>query len=171
MWFLLTHVADVVGRAQTTSSTSTTTPASVPRPFCRTLVLTLAAACFIGLLADLVSVLRKADGDDGPLPTVARSSGISFLVLTLAAASTFVVLPDLFACDEVSDQVDPDIACVTLRLGYLLPFVAPKTPRSGWSPPLAQHAVPDGQQVENPQHLVPPQDSNCPRSCSRCHRP
>ncbi len=88
-----------------------------------TLVLAVAALCFVGFLGDLVTVLRKADVSDGPLPTVALISGIGFLVLTLAAGTMFGVLPNLIAFDEVSAQVDPDIASVTVQLGYLLLFL------------------------------------------------
>ncbi len=90
--------------------------------FVAPLVLAVAALCFVGFLGDLVTVLRKADVSDGPLPTVALISGIGFLVLTLAAGAMVSVLPILIAWDSVSAQVDPDIASVTVTLGYLLLF-------------------------------------------------
>ncbi len=90
--------------------------------FVAPLALAVAALCFVGFLGDLVTVLRKADVSDGPLPTVALISGIGFLVLTLAAGATVSVLPILITWDSVSAQVDPDIASVTVTLGYLLLF-------------------------------------------------
>lgn len=97
-------------------------PGVQAQAFAGTLVLALAAVCFTGFLADLVSVLKLTDRSDGPLPVVALISGVGFLVLTLVAGAMFVVLPNLIAFDEVSDQFDPDIASVTVQLGYLLLF-------------------------------------------------
>ncbi len=90
--------------------------------FAGTLVLVVATLCFIGFLADLVDLLRRAD-EDGPLPTVALAGGVGFLVLTIVAGAMFVVLPNLIAFDEVSVEVDPDLAAVIVQLGQILLFV------------------------------------------------
>lgn len=84
------------------------------------LVLAIAAVCFLAFLSDLVDLLRRAGGSDGPLPTLALAGGVGFLVLLLSAGCMFTVLPNLIAFDEVSDQLDPDIAAVTVQVGYLL---------------------------------------------------
>lgn len=88
--------------------------------FVGTLVLNIAGVCFLAFLSDLVNLLRRAGGPDGPLPTLALAGGVGFLVLLLSAGCMFVVLPNLIAFDEVSDQLDPDIAAVTVQVGYLL---------------------------------------------------
>ena len=130
VWVFLTHVPAAVDAPDHILDVYDE-PGVRAQAFAGTLVLAVAALCFVGFLADLVTVLRKADGSDGPLPTVALSSGIGFLVLTLAAGSMFVVLPNLIAFDEVSAQVDPDIASVTVQLGYLLLFIYPTVAASG----------------------------------------
>lgn len=88
--------------------------------FIATLVLAIAAVCFLAFLSDLVNLLRRAGGSDGPLPTLALAGGVGFLVMLLSAGCMFVVLPNLITFDEVSDQLDPDIAAVTVQVGYLL---------------------------------------------------
>lgn len=91
--------------------------------FVGTLVLAIAAVCFLAFLSDLVNLLRRAGGSDGPLATLALAGGVGFLVLLLSAGCMFTVLPNLIAYDEVSVQVDPDIAAVTVQVGYLLLYV------------------------------------------------
>lgn len=122
VWSLLTHVPAAVDAPDHILDVYDE-PSVRAQAFAGTLVLAVATLCFIGFLADLVTLLRKADGSDGPLPTVALCSGMGFLVLTLAAGTMFVVLPNLIAFDEVSAQVDPDIASVTVQVGYLLLFI------------------------------------------------
>lgn len=90
--------------------------------FIGTVVLAIAAVCFLAFLSDLVTLLRRAGGADGPLPTLALAGGVGFIVLLLSAGCMFVVLPNLIAFDEVSDQLDPDIAAVTVQIGMLLMF-------------------------------------------------
>lgn len=121
-WFLLTHVPAAVDAPDHILDVYDE-PRVQAQAFAGTLVLAVAALCFVGFLADLVTVLRKADGSDGPLPIVALSSGIGFLVLTLAAGTMFAVLPNLIAFDEVSAEVNPDIGSVTVQVGYLLLFI------------------------------------------------
>jgi hypothetical protein len=130
VWVFLTHVPAAVDAPDHVLDVYDE-PGVRAQAFAGTLVLAVAGLCFVGFLADLVTVLRKADGSDGPLPTVALSSGICFLVLTLAAGTMFVVLPNLIAFDEVSAQVDPDIASVTVQLGYLLLFIYATVAASG----------------------------------------
>jgi hypothetical protein len=119
VWSLLTHVPAAVDAPDHILDVYAE-PSVRAQAFAGTLVLAVATLCFIGFLADLVTLLRKADGSDGPLPTIALCSGMGFLALTLAAGTMFVVLPNLIAFDEVSAQVDPDIASVTVQVGYLL---------------------------------------------------
>jgi len=130
VWFFLTHVPSAFDAPDHVLDVYDE-PSVRAQAFAGTLVLAVAALCFVGFLGDLVTVLRKADGSDGPLPTVALISGIGFLVLTLAAGATYVVLPNLIAFGEVSAQVDPDIASVTVQLGYLLLFVYATVAASG----------------------------------------
>ena len=130
VWFFLTHVPAAVDAPNHILDVYDE-PGVRAQAFAGTLVLAVAALCFVGFLGDLVTVLRKADDSDGPLPTVALSSGICFLVLMLAAGAMFVVLPNLIAFDEVSTQVDPDIASVTVQLGYLLLYVYATVAASG----------------------------------------
>lgn len=130
VWVFLTHVPAAVDAPDHILEVYDE-PSVRAQAFAGTLVLAVAALCFVGFLGDLVAVLRKADGFDGPLPTVALSSGICFLVLTLAAGTMFVVLPNLIAFDEVSAQVDRDIASVTVHVGYLLLFIYATVAASG----------------------------------------
>lgn len=130
VWSLLTHVPAAVDAPDHILDVYAE-PSVRAQAFAGTLVLAVATLCFIGFLADLVTLLRRTDGSDGPLPTVALSSGMGFLVLTLAAGTMFVVLPNLIAFDEVSAQVDPDIASVTVQVGYLLLFVYATVAASG----------------------------------------
>lgn len=97
-------------------------PSIRAQAFVGTLVLAIAAVCFLAFLSDLVNLLRRAAGSDGPLPTLALAGGVGFLVLLLSAGCMFVVLPNLIAYDEVSDQLDPDIAAVTVQVGYLMMY-------------------------------------------------
>lgn len=129
-WSLLTHVPAAVDAPDHILEVYAE-PSVRAQAFAGTLVLAVATLCFIGFLADLVTLLRRADGSDGPLPTVALCSGMGFLVLTLAAGAMFAVLPNLIAFDEVSAQVDPDIASVTVQVGYLLLFVFATVAASG----------------------------------------
>lgn len=130
VWSLLTHVPAAVDAPDHILDVYAE-PSVRAQAFAGTLVLAVATLCFIGFLADLVTLLRKADCSDGPLPTVALCSGMGFLVLTLAAGTMFVVLPNLIAFDEVSGQVDPDIASVTVQVGYLLLFIYATVAASG----------------------------------------
>lgn len=122
VWAVLTHVPAAVDAPDHVLDLYDE-PRVRAQAFAGALVLAVSAPCFVGFLADLVTLLRKADGSDGPLPTVALCGGIGFLALTLAAGTLFVVLPNLIAFDEVSADVDPDIASVTVQVGYLLLFV------------------------------------------------
>jgi len=130
VWSLLTHLPAAVDAPDHILDVYAE-PSVRAQAFAGTLVLAVATLCFIAFLADLVTLLRKADGSDGPLPTVALCCGMGFLVLTLAAGTMFVVLPNLIAFDEVSAQVDPDIASVTVQVGYLLLFIYATVAASG----------------------------------------
>lgn len=85
-----------------------------------TFVLALAAAGFLAFLGDLVRLLREAEGGDGALHTIALAGGIGFTVLMLVAGGLFSVLPNLILFDEVSGQVDSDLAAVVVQLGLIV---------------------------------------------------
>jgi len=120
-WVVLVQVGDVVDAPNHILDVYADSGVRA-QTFAGTLVLVLATVCFLGFLADLVALLRRAD-EGGPLPTVALAGGISFLVITVVSGAMFVVLPNLIAFDEVSAEVDPDLAAVIVQLGAILLFV------------------------------------------------
>jgi len=120
LWTVLVHLGDVVDAPNHVLDAYADSGVQA-QAFAGALVLVLATVCFLGFLTDLVVLLRRA-AEDGPLSTVVLAGGIGFLALTTAAGAMFFVLPNLIAFDEVSDEVDPDLAAVIVQLGMILLF-------------------------------------------------